>query len=222
AVQPLINLLQTYSHGYAPCQLTNLYKPNLCLDAEVLVDCGCSVDLILPSNEIEKLQLQKETGGISARGFDNRITILPKYQDVKITVNLKHPITGHITTKTAIISVFERLSVCTSEIGIQCSRNVLSDEAQISKTTSHLFSPHRSSEMTTSTMSIDDDAESNVAILKLSPLKHPLKDGDQYGILGYPAMTKLNIGIYFGGNYIFGVERLFEHISPILASKTQV
>ncbi len=217
-VQALVNLIQTRSPGYAPCHLANIYKTNLCLDAELLVDCGCSVDLILPSREIEELQLRKESGGISARGFNSRITILPKYEDVKITVNLKHSITGHITTKTAIISVFEGLPLFTSAIGIQCSNDMLSDETQT--TASRLWSPQRTSEMTTSTMSIDDNPESNVTILKLSPLKHPIEDGDRYGILGYPAMKKLNIGVHFGGNYIFGVQRVLEYISSISASKT--
>ncbi|CAF4844594.1 unnamed protein product [Rotaria sp. Silwood1] len=192
AIPPIVNLVQSQSRGYAPCQLINLYKPNLCLDAEFLVDCGL-------------------TGGIAARGFNNRITTLPKYEDVKIIVNLKHSTTGHVTTKSAIISIFERLPLFTSDIGIQCSNDLSSDETQTT-TSSYLLSPQRNSEMITSTMSVDDNPESNVAILKLSPLKHPIKDGDQYGILGFPAMTKLNIGIHFGGNYIFGVERLFEHV----------
>jgi hypothetical protein len=84
----------------------------------------------------------------------------------------------------------------------------------------HLWPPERNSNMTTSAMSVNDNPESNVAILKLSPLKYSLKDGDQYGILGYPALTKLNIGVHFGDNYIFGVERLFEYISSISESKT--
>ena len=45
--------------------------------------------------------------------------------------------------------------------------------------------------------------ESNLSILRLSPLKYPLKDGDQYGILGYPAMTKLNLAVHLRGNNIF-------------------
>jgi hypothetical protein len=65
--------------------------------------------------------------------------------------------------------------------------------------------------------SAQDNCE-NVAILKLSSLKYPVKDGDQYGILGYPALKKLNIGIHFGGNYIFGIERRFEHISSLSVS----
>jgi hypothetical protein len=143
-VPPLVDLIKTHSRGYVPCQLANLYKPNLCLDAELLVDCGCSVDLILPSREIEKLQLQKETGGISTGAFNNRITILPKYEDIKITINLKNSITGHITKKTAIISVFERLPVFKSDIGIQCSNDILLDETQIT-TTLHLWPPDVSS-----------------------------------------------------------------------------
>ncbi|CAF2756128.1 unnamed protein product [Rotaria sp. Silwood2] len=130
AIPPLVNLVQSQSRDYAPCQLINLYNPHLCLDAELLVDCGCSVDLILPSREIEKLQLQKVTGGTAARGFNNRITTLPKYEDVKIIVNLKHSTTGHVTTKSAIISVFERLPLFTSDIGIQCSNDLFSDEPQ--------------------------------------------------------------------------------------------
>jgi hypothetical protein len=73
--------------------------------------------------------------------------------------------------------------------------------------------------MTTSTTSVDDNPD-NIPILKLSPLKHPFQPDDQYGILGYPAMKKLNIGVHFGGNYIYGIERLMEFIPAISLSKT--
>jgi hypothetical protein len=33
-------------------------------------------------------------------------------------------------------------------------------------------------------------------------------------------MNKLNIGVHFGGNYIYGIERLMEFISAISLSKT--
>ncbi len=60
AVQPWVDLIETHSRGYAPCQLATIYKLNLCLDVELLVDCGCSADLILSSREIENLELQDE------------------------------------------------------------------------------------------------------------------------------------------------------------------
>jgi len=66
-------------------------------------------------------------------------TILPKYQDAKITVNLKHSITGHITTRTPIISVFQRIPIFTSDIRVECSNDMLLYETQT--TTLRLYSP---------------------------------------------------------------------------------
>lgn len=94
---------------------------------------------------------------------------------------------------------------------MQCFNDILINETDI--TSAYLMSPPRNLEITTSAMSIDDNSESNVGILKLSPLKRSLKDGDQYGILGNSVRTELNIGIHFGGNYIFSIERLMKHIA---------
>ncbi len=124
------------------------------MDAELLIDCDSSIDLILPAKQIEKLQLRKDTGGVSARGFNNHITVLSKYEDVKILVHLKHPTTGHISTKSAIISVFERLPVLTADISTQCSEDAAPDEPIT--TSLPLFLPQRHLAMTTSTTSVDD------------------------------------------------------------------
>ena len=212
----MVNLVQVYSRGYVPCILKNPSKLNLFLDAELLVDCGASIDLILPTREIEKLQLKQVTSGIAARSFNNVISILPQYEDVKIIINLKHAVTGQITTKSAIVSVFERKSPSTVDAGLQCSDDNLQNETQPTNTNySNLITPPRNTQAISTANLINDDSQANVSILKLSPLKSPLASTDRYGILGYPAMMKMNIGIHFGGNYIFSIERLFEYISTV-------
>ena len=83
---------------------------------------------------------------------------------------------------------------------------------------SHLWSPPRNTQTIPTAMLINDDLKSNVSIRQPSLWKAPLKNTARYiGILGYPAMAKLNIGMYFGGNYIFSVERVCEYISTVWA-----
>ena len=118
---------------------------------------------------------------------------------------------GQLAKKSAVLSVYERLSISTSDAEVQCSSDQLSND--LNPESSSLFSPERNCPTIPSTTLINENLHSNVSILKLSPLKHPNHINDRYGIIGYPAMTKLNIAIHFGGNYIFTIERLFEYVS---------
>ena len=157
------------------------------------------------------MKLRREPGGVAARCFNHRVTELPKYEYVKLTINLKNPMNGQSAKKSAVLSVFERLPIATSDAEVQCSGDQLfHDRDHMSST---LFSPERNFQAIPSTTLIDESLHSNVSILKLSPLKHPNQINDRYGIIGYPAMTKLNIAIHFGGNYIFTIERLLEYVS---------
>lgn len=205
-----MNLLTSYSRGYVPCELRNLYLHNLKLDAELLLDCGCSVDLILPSRQIEKLKLRKELGGISARGFSNHITTLPKYEDITITMIFENPINKNKIIKTAIVSVFERVALFRSDVQTQCNNDWFETEPE-NETVCTSPSPICETAPISPRITIQDSEEPNLPILKLSPLKYPLTNDDPYGILGYPAMAKLNIGVHFGNNYIFEMQRMIEH-----------